>query len=827
MLSNTIEYTLFILIILLIILTVQHQMNRLIQTKLEMSIFQMAQRLTIIFYIFIFFMLIGGFWYINYLEEKEHKEYEQFSKHFTSVLASELLRMDHYLLNSSTSESNDHYVRILRSMTRWQNENREILSIYTIKKQKDGKNYFVIAPATDYNRNGKIDGQKEQIVPIGTVYKKHIPELERAFQGYFSMEPKPASDYWGETISAFGPIFNPDGKVDAVLGVDYDVKKYNGKIEKARNKGIATVFLLFLITYILYLLLIYIRLEKLLFKKYKAELEISQQRFKRLSEVSVEGIIIHSEGVVLEANKAACELFGYTADEFFHMPIQTLVAPSSLHDLRASLAKDNVYEMYLKKKDGTIFPAEILRSEYEYYSKKFNVTAIRDITERKKHEERMHYIAFHDDLTGLPNKEMLHRLLTEKMDEANRVDSKVAVMFVEMKGLKIVNDLCGYSVGDQVLLAAVAKIKSAIGEADVFGRWSGNEFVLILPHIEKEEQVKELSHRLTEMMEEPLLVNGQEFFMTLKMGISIYPKDGDDSKTLIRKADIARHELSKKAISQFRFFEKQMNRTIYEKINVERELRKALEAEEFELYYQPQIQLSTGQVVGMEALIRWNHPERGMISPNTFIPIAEETGLIIPINEWVMERACQQTKQLLEKHPSLSVSVNLSPYEFESRRLVHKLVKILEKTNLPPHCLDIEITERMTMDTEKAIPILNSLKSVGINVSIDDFGTGYSSLSYLKKLPIDRLKIDRSFVQNIQEEKEAILPAIISLGHNIGVKVLAEGVETEQEASYLREKQCDEVQGYYYTKPLPFGDLVKFLEEHQYKRHLATSNPSR
>ncbi|MBB5324971.1 EAL domain-containing protein (putative c-di-GMP-specific phosphodiesterase class I) [Anoxybacillus tepidamans] len=336
-----------------------------------------------------------------------------------------------------------------------------------------------------------------------------------------------------------------------------------------------------------------------------------------------------------------------------------------------------------------------------------------------------------------------------------------------------------------------------------------------MPYIEKEEQAKELSYQLIEMMEDPIIVNEQEFFMTLKMGISLYPKDGDDSKTLIRKADIARYELSKKAISQFRFFEKQMNRTIHEKIQMERELRKALESGEFELYYQPQIQLTTGQVVGMEALIRWNHPEKGMIPPNKFIPIAEETGLIIPINEWVMETACCQTKQLLDQYPFLSVSVNLSPYEFESRRLVYKLVKILEKTNLPPHCLDVEITERMTMDTEKAIPILKRLKLVGVTISIDDFGTGYSSLSYLKKLPIDRLKIDRSFVQNIQEEKEAVLPAIISLGHNIGVKVLAEGVETEQEVAYLKEKQCDEVQGYYYAKPLPYHDLVKFLEEHK------------
>lgn len=440
------------------------------------------------------------------------------------------------------------------------------------------------------------------------------------------------------------------------------------------------------------------------------------------------------------------------------------------------------------------------------------MTAIRDITERKKQEETMHYIAFHDDLTGLPNKGLLHRVLAEQIENAKSERKKIAVLFIEMKGLKIVNDLYGYAIGDQVLLAAATQIRQAMAEESVLGRWSGNEFVLVLP-VEKEEQVKELAYQLIETVEEPLLVNGQEFFMTLKIGISLYPKDGEDGKTLIRKADIARHELSKKAISQFRFFEKQMNRTIHEKIQMERELRKALELEEFEVYYQPQTQLQTGKIVGMEALIRWNHPEKGMIPPNKFIPIAEETGLIIPINEWVMETACRQTKELLAQHPHLTVSVNLSPYEFESRRLVQKIMKILEKTKLPPHCLDVEITERMTMDTEKAIPILKRLKSIGVTISVDDFGTGYSSLSYLKKLPIDRLKIDRSFVQNMHE-KEAILPTIISLGHNIGVKVLAEGVETEQEAAYLKEKQCDEAQGYYYARPLPYRELTAFLAQH-------------
>lgn len=812
MLSNVLEYTLFVLFILLTVIFVQRQMNQLIQKKLNVSLLYISQPLTSVFYIFIFFLLVSGFWFVQYVEKMEHSEYKDFAQHFSAVFASELLQMNHHLLNEHTKDTDKTYRHILEAMTRWQHEHPEVLSIYTLKKRADGKNYFVVDPAVDYNKNGKIDGKKEQLIPIGTVYTKYIPELEQAFRGKFSIEKKPTIDDWGESLGAFHPIFDKEGRVDAVFGIDFDADEYNARMERERNKAIGEIFLVFLVSYIFYLLLIYIRLEKLMFKKYREELMVSQRRFQLLSEVSMEGIIIHSQGIVLEINEAACRMFGYPASEMVHMPIKELVAPASLQNLKRTVDEEDVYEMYLRRKDGSLFPAEILRREYEYDEKRVSVTAIRDITERKKQEETMHYIAFHDDLTGLPNKGLLHRVLAEQIENAKSERKKIAVLFIEMKGLKVVNDLYGYSIGDEVLLATATQIRQVITEESVLGRWSGNEFVLVLP-VEKEEQVKELAYQLIETMEEPLLVNGQEFFMTLKIGISLYPKDGEDGKTLIRKADIARHELSKKAISQFRFFEKQMNRTIHEKIQMERELRKALELEEFEVYYQPQIQLQTGKIVGMEALIRWNHPEKGMIPPNKFIPIAEETGLIIPINEWVMETACRQTKELLAHYPFLTVSVNLSPYEFESRRLVQKIVKLLEKTRLPPHCLDVEITERMTMDTEKAISILKRLKSIGVTVSVDDFGTGYSSLSYLKKLPIDRLKIDRSFVQNMHE-KEAILPTIISLGHNIGVKVLAEGVETEQEAAYLKEKQCDEAQGYYYARPLPYRELTVFLAQH-------------
>ncbi|MBA2876619.1 putative bifunctional diguanylate cyclase/phosphodiesterase [Thermaerobacillus caldiproteolyticus] len=807
--SKGIEYAAFVLTVIAVIVVVQWQINRLSKRKLTLSIFQVARRWTIVFYIVTALFLAFGVWYVSWFEANEYKEYKRFSEHFTKVFSTELFELHHESLNDETKETNPTYIHILKAMLRWQHDHPEIHNWYTLKKNKDGENYFVVAPEMDYNHNGIIDGKKEQRVPIGTVYRKRIPELEEAFQGKFSMQKEPTSNNWGENISAFSPIFDKSGKVNAVIGIDYDAKGYLKKLQQEREKGIAILFLMFLVYYAVYVLVIYIQIEKRLFQKHKKELEISQARFKRLSEVTMEGIVIHSQGKVVEVNESACRLFGYTESEFVHLPIEDLIVPESLKKLKNNGCREGTYEIDLRRKDGTRFPAEILQRDYEYDSKRVSVTAIRDITERKQNEEKMHYITFHDDLTGLPNKESLYQIITEHMKEG----SQQAVMFIEMNGIKMINDLYGYSVGDQVLLGAASQIQKIMNDHMVLGRWGGNEFILIFPHIHRKEEVKEFAAQMIETLEEPIVVNDQEFFITARIGISLYPHDGTDAKTLIKKADIARYELGKKATSQYLFFKEQMNQTIQEKMTIEQELRRALEDGEFELYYQPQIRLDTGTVTGMEALIRWNHPEKGLIAPDTFIPVAEQTGFIIPINEWVIRTACQQTKLLLDEYPFLSVSVNLSPYEFESRRFVHKLVKILEETGLPPYCLDLEITERMAMDTEKAIAILHRLKSVGVMISMDDFGTGYSSLSYLKHLPIDRLKIDRSFVRNIQEE-EAILPAIISLGHNIGMKVLAEGVETGQEVAYLKEKRCDEAQGYYYAKPLPFHEFVEFLRQY-------------
>jgi diguanylate cyclase (GGDEF)-like protein/PAS domain S-box-containing protein len=822
MFLGIIDYILLVFFVLFFVVLVQYKLNQFVMEKLRLPLFKLEKQFTIIFYILTLFILVLGWWQINYSQNKENEEYKVISKRFAKIFSSELLELKHHHLNFYTSEKNKDYIKILNEMTKWQKEIPEIVSVYTLKKHSDGKNYFVVAPETDYDRNGVTNGKNEQIVPIGTFYEEHIPELEQAFRGNFSIQKTPASDQWGESISAFAPVFDDSGNVDAVIGIDYDASKYLEDIKRERLKGFGFTLLMFFVVLILYILFLYVKVQRLQFQKHKEELEISQSRFKHLSEVTMEGIVIHSEGKILEANMAACKMFGYELEEIIGMPIDCLVAPESWEQLERNLGEEGIYEMLARKKDGTTFPAEILRKKYNYYSNIANVTAVRDITERKKNEEKIYHMAFHDDLTDLPNRNFIHQILANQIEEASIRQTQLAVMFIEINGLKIVNDFYGYTVGDQLMLQVIAQMKKVMNDNGILGRWGGNEFILIMPDAANHQQIKAFAEQLIEVFENPIIINDQEFFINARVGISLYPRDGVETKLLIKKADIARYQLDEKSTSQFLFFDDQMDEVIYEKLNLERELRKALDSEEFELYYQPQIQLGTGKIIGMEALIRWNHPSKGMIPPNKFIPVAEETRLVIPINEWVIKTACRQMKELLQEYPHLSVSVNLSPYEFESKGFVYKLAKILKETNLPSHCLDLEITERMTMDIEKAISILNELKSLGVTISMDDFGTGYSSLSYLNRLPIDRLKIDQTFIRTIKEEEEAILSAIISLGHNIGVKVLAEGVETEEQISYLKQKNCDEVQGYYYAKPLPFNELKKFLEKYHFAQKVSS-----
>ncbi|MGG1558981.1 putative bifunctional diguanylate cyclase/phosphodiesterase [Geobacillus thermoleovorans] len=812
MMSNKPEYILYVAGILTTAAAVYAYGHWMAKRHRTPPPWRFAPKLVASFALFVVLFLGAGIAYIRYAEQHEHRKYEEAANQIAGMIAGDLAAMGHERLDEKAASS-PVYPSALQALERWQSHGR-LLSVYTMKKNERGQVYFVVAPAVDYNRNGRIDGPKERAVPPGTVYRHHLPEIERAFHGRFVMEKAPTSGKWGGSISAFMPIRAADGSVDAIVGIDYDADVYDLRLQKERQKAMWAMAMLFWIGAAIYLLALHQRMEQKAFAAYRKMLAASEHRLRRLAEMTTEGLIVYAGGKIIEVNEAACRLLGYTESELVHLPVDDLVVQGSMTEARSDGERKR-FEIELRRKDGTVFPAEVLQRRYDYEGQNVMVAAVRDLTEQKQNERRLQYFASHDELTGLPNKEAMYKQIEQCLAGAKRNGQEAAVMFLEVSGIKTINDFYGYAVGDEVLLHLARLWREQKGI--MVGRWSGNEFIAVLPD-SANEKAEEAAKRLIEVADEPIVVNGLELYVTVNIGISVYPKDGEDAKTLIRKADIARYEARKKAASDFLFFTEPMAIRLNEKMAMERDLRRALEHEEFELYYQPQIRLHDRQVIGMEALIRWRHPEKGMVSPSLFIPVAEQTGMIIPINEWVIRTACRQTKQLLDRFPHLSVSVNLSPYEFESRRFVDKLAGLLADTGLPPHHLDLEITERMTMDTERALDILSKLKGLGVTISMDDFGTGYSSLSYLTDLPIDRLKIDRSFVQHIQGKKDVILPAIIRLGHNIGVKVLAEGVETETEAAYLQGKRCDEAQGYYFSPPLPYDELVRFLNEQRVRR---------
>ncbi|WP_031206074.1 bifunctional diguanylate cyclase/phosphodiesterase [Geobacillus sp. A8] len=812
MMSNQLEYILYIFGLFLTVGGVYVYGHWMAKRHWGDAPWLAAPRLTAVFATVSLLFLGAGMIYIHYAEKQEHREYEEAAKQIAGMIAGDLAAMGHERLDER-AEHLPAYHMVMAVLERWQHYGR-VLSVYTLKKNERGELYFVAAPATDYNWNGRIDGEKEQAVPPGAVYRRHFPEIEEAFHGRFAMEQHPTTDEWGRSISAFMPIRQPDGTVDAVVGIDFDAKTYEKHLQQGRKQAMWTMMAMFLATAVAYLLALHQQMERKALAVYQKTLASNEHRLRRLAEMTMEGLIVYAHGKVVEVNEAACRLLGYSESELIHLPIGELVVDGSMK-LNHPHEESERFEIELRRKDGTAFPAEIVRRRYDYEGEKVTVAAVRDLTEQKQNEERMRYIANHDELTGLPNKEAMYKAVERCLVEAKQHRYEAAVIFLEVSGMKTINDFYGYAVGDEVLLHLAQEWKEKQGMT--VGRWSGNEFIALVPN-STHQKAEEMAKQLIEAADEPIVVNGMELYVTVNIGISVYPKDGEDAKTLIRKADIARYEARKKAASDFLFFTEPMADRLHEKMAMERDLRRALENGEFELYYQPQIRLYDRQVIGMEALIRWRHPEKGMVSPSLFIPVAEQTGMIIPINEWVIRTACEQTKQLLDRFPDLSVSINLSPYEFESRRFVDKLARLLADAGLPPHHLDLEITERMTMDTERALDILSKLKGLGVTISMDDFGTGYSSLSYLTDLPIDRLKIDRSFVQHIQGKKDVILPAIIRLGHNIGVKVLAEGVETETEAAYLQGKRCDEAQGYYFSPPLPYDELVRFLNGQRVRR---------
>ncbi|MCR4304054.1 MAG: EAL domain-containing protein [Gallionella sp.] len=438
-----------------------------------------------------------------------------------------------------------------------------------------------------------------------------------------------------------------------------------------------------------------------------------------------------------------------------------------------------------------------------------------DITERKQYESQLEYQAQHDALTGLPNRNLLADRIKQVISRVGRHGSLVGVVFLDLDNFKVINDSLGHETGDHILKEVGGRLAAAVRDGDTVARYGGDEFVVVLADMAHEVDAANAIRKLMAAMTAPFSVGGRDIVVNASLGVAVCPRDGEDQATLLRNADTALYRAKEAGRNTYQFYAAEMNQRLLARLDLERDMRRALERGEFLLHYQPQVNLASGAIIGAEALVRWRQPERGLVSPGEFIPLAEETGLIVPLGEWVLREACRQARAWRDAGlPEITMSVNLSARQFRSPGLVQTILDILSETGLEARFLEMEITESMVMhDPEGAIAVLDELQKHGITFAMDDFGTGYSSLNYLKRFPIHKLKIDQSFVRNIITDPEdaAITNAVIELGHGLELTVIAEGVETEAQRAFLIERGCDEIQGYLFSRPVPAAEMGALL----------------
>ena len=527
----------------------------------------------------------------------------------------------------------------------------------------------------------------------------------------------------------------------------------------------------------------------------------------------------------LTVNEAAIHHYGYSREEFLSMTIKDIRPAEDIpalldyrvradHEQQVSgVCNTGVWRH--RKKDGTLILVEITWSHVVYNGKDAGLVLAHDITQRKLAEERLQHLAHHDGLTDLPNRLLFMDRLGQSLSRVRWHKRLVAVLFLDLDHFNRINDTLGHDTGDLLLKAVAQRLSSCVREGDTVARIAGDEFTIILSDVAQAEDVPKVTQKIVDTIANPFVVAGRELFVTTSMGISLFPNDGQDGQTLLKNANAAMYRAKEQGRNHYQHYSPAMNVRTLERLALENSLRHALERKELLLHYQPRVDLETGQIMGVEALLRWQYPNLGLVPPNQFIPLAEETGLIIPIGEWVLRTACQQNKlwQTMGLLP-IRVAVNLSPRQFEKKDFVKTVAKVLKDTDLDPHYLELELTESLIMKSaETSITTLRQLNAMGIQISIDDFGTGYSSLSYLRRFPIQALKIDQSFVRDITTDPDdsVIVTAMIILAHSLKLKVIAEGVETKEQLDFLRSLKCHEMQGYYFSRPLPEDEVTRLL----------------
>jgi diguanylate cyclase (GGDEF)-like protein/PAS domain S-box-containing protein len=532
-------------------------------------------------------------------------------------------------------------------------------------------------------------------------------------------------------------------------------------------------------------------------------------------------------GKLTFVNPAAAAMLGYQAGELIGLPLHQTVHcrkadgtpfPHEECPMRAAIdggiSHQGSDEM-LWRKDGSGFYADYTVVSIREGEKVTGaVVTFKDITERKRYEEQLSHQATHDTLTGLANRTILNDRIGLLIERAVRDKTVVALLLLDLDRFKEINDSLGHGAGDELLRGMAARLTDLMRESDTVARLGGDEFI-ILVEMDTADSAIPVAQKIIDALNSPFSISGREVFIGASIGISLYPKDGEGAEELLKNADVAMYRSKKRGRNTFRFYNEGMNTSSAERLSLESSLRHAVDNGELLLYYQPQVNLHSGEIIGAEALIRWQHPEMGLVSPAKFIPLAEETGLIFPIGEWVMRTACAQIKAWQDVGVMTPpVAVNLSAHQFRQRHLVKMTTGVLLDSGIEGRYLELEMTESAVMeDADRVIKVLRELKDAGTAISIDDFGTGYSSLSYLKQFAIDKLKVDQSFVRELTRDPNdaAIVVAIITMAHSLGLKVIAEGVETEGQMEYLRSRGCDEMQGYLFSRPVPVGDFEQML----------------
>ena len=646
-----------------------------------------------------------------------------------------------------------------------------------------------------------------------------------------------------------------EGKTGVIQALDYRRKKVVAAYQPVSDLGLGVVlkvdsdvffapvweqlrYLLPLMAALLGVALLLLRwqltplVSKLVISERKArealtQLQNSENRVQAVLDNVEEGIITLTDvGTIELFNPGAERMFGYRGHEMIGKSMSVLMTEPyrSEHDeylgRYLQSGQDSVIgvgrEVTAIRRDGSLFPVELRISEFYSGGNRRFIGTLRDITERKATEAKIIHLAHFDALTDLPNRRLVQDRIQQAIAAAERAGSEFAVMFIDLDKFKDINDTLGHDVGDRLLEMVAQRLTESLRAEDTVGRQGGDEFIVLLASLGSAEDAARVAQKILDTLAVPFEINGQSLRSGASIGIATYPHDGTNVETLLKNSDTAMYSAKEAGRYNYQFFAEDMNAASAERLLFEGSLRLALERNELLLHYQPLVDMTTGRIVATEALVRWDHPQLGRVGPDRFIPVAEETGLIVPLGEWVLRQACTQLVLWREQgiQPPRMV-VNISPRQFRQKHLLRNFYRVLSETGVDPHWLGLEITESVIMDNpEISISVLEELHGLGFQLSLDDFGTGYSSLSYLKRLPIDKLKIDRTFVNDITSDvdDEAMVGAIIVMAHQLNIEVVAEGVETAEQLEFLRDHDCDEYQGYLFSRPQPPENLSALLK---------------